>query len=334
MGLPAPDREPFPLPTPCQRVLALNEQLGWLLYESVPGKIHLWSQPARAIVFQREGNYLAAKSDPEGLWLTLEASSHVELVRPLTGKSYGELLAHKTDSDPYFVTTSAFSPDGQFLVVGGCTENAARCSAQVFRVDGLLASSPPLTSNLTHDDGIRDLAFSRDSRILVTVGEDRLARTWDTHDWRPKGPVMQHSGEVWFASVSSDGTRLLTASQSRLGRTDVLRFWDLTTGQSLSSRCLVGGQITAIGHLPGRQEWAFEQRLDQLDMNPISQIYRQPLVDAQIEDLRNTARATMGFDMDESGGLSPIPLEVQRASFERVRARQLAPPPKAVLSAP
>jgi len=62
----------------------------------------------------------------------------------------------------------------------------------------------------------------------VTASHDGSARVWDAINGRQLTEV-KHSGRVWSARFSSDGTRIVTASHD-----GTARVWDAQTGQPLT----------------------------------------------------------------------------------------------------
>ncbi len=74
-----------------------------------------------------------------------------------------------------------FSPDGRFVVAGGA-DNNIRVWRFVSRDKPRI--NPMIQARFAHEGPILRLAFTSDGTRLVTVGEDRGIKVWDTRDYR------------------------------------------------------------------------------------------------------------------------------------------------------
>lgn len=103
-----------------------------------------------------------------------------------------------------------------------------------------------------HEGNINAQVFSRDGRWLVTASDDHTMRMWDLAGLSPgegraavKGVASRvfegHTDEVWGATLSPDGARIVTAGKDR-----TLRLWDRNTG---SSRVIDSGHATPIAEV-------------------------------------------------------------------------------------
>lgn len=111
--------------------------------------------------------------------------------------------------------SAVFSPDGKFIVSGGGR------GARMWRVP-----RPPELRG--HTDIVWSVAWSPDSKSLVTAGGDNTPRVWDAASAQQRSALQGHTDAVWMASFSPDGKRILTASVDRTAR-----LWNAETGKSL-----------------------------------------------------------------------------------------------------
>jgi WD40 repeat protein len=118
-------------------------------------------------------------------------------------------------------------------------------------------SAPPreLTGHL---GDVRQLAFSRDGRALVTASSDRTARVWPLAEAAAGAsaganativPVVLkggHSAALTAAAFSADGRRVVTASTD-----NSLRLWDAASGKELSAIHRHAEAVNAVVFGPG-----------------------------------------------------------------------------------
>jgi WD40 repeat protein len=127
-----------------------------------------------------------------------------------------------------------FSPDGTWLATISAT-NVYIWNA----VDGTLKWVLP------HVDSIEHVAFSPDSRLLVTcVGSpgtyiERDAQIWDVTSGTLIGRPLHHSDGVKYAEFSHDGKRVVTSSEDA-----TVRVWEVPSGRLLSPPLLHSSTVT------------------------------------------------------------------------------------------
>ncbi|MBI2946810.1 MAG: hypothetical protein HYY23_04130, partial [Verrucomicrobia bacterium] len=110
------------------------------------------------------------------------------------------------------VLYAIFSPDGQRIAtISG--NNAARVWDA--------ANGEGLTPHLRHARQVTHLAFSPDSKVLVTTSAN-LIRIWDANTGEPVTPPIMHPDAVFSAEFGPDGERIVTGCRD--GRA---RVWNL-----------------------------------------------------------------------------------------------------------
>jgi WD40 repeat protein len=199
----------------------------WLHALSDPTKLRLWDvrTPMLPRVLQVVGDELGVGAgrviSPNGKWLaTLSNPASVVHLTDLTQSPPAEhILPHDAVAPP------VFSPDGHWLATGGWSDTA-------IRLWDLTVSEPQNNPILLqgHGGAIRSLAFSADSRRLVSGADDTLAMVWDLAATDPSAkPLVLPGGDgrsiIRTVAISSDGRHVLTGSWEP---DYAARIWDLS----------------------------------------------------------------------------------------------------------
>ncbi len=109
------------------------------------------------------------------------------------------------------VSSVAFSPDGQFLLVGSWDKYALLCDLQ----------QDKWIQHLQHAAGISSVAFSPDGQLILTGSHDKTARLWDLQG-NTVSNFEGHAESVNGAVFAPDGKTILTGSRDKTAR-----LWDL-----------------------------------------------------------------------------------------------------------
>ncbi|MBY5904156.1 TIR domain-containing protein [Rhizobium leguminosarum] len=132
-----------------------------------------------------------------------------------TDMPLGAAMIHENPWIEVGIGSGAFSPDGSRL---------ATISADTVKLwDG--KTGTPIGA-MEHTKPVNSVAFSPDSKLIVTASTDTTARVWDAMTGAPIGSAMKHGGPIDSVSFSSGGQRILTASDEDA----TARVWDATTG--------------------------------------------------------------------------------------------------------
>jgi len=126
----------------------------------------------------------------------------------------------------------AWSPDGAIVAV---------CNGGEPTIDLLDPQSLELVRRWPHGHSglIYSVAFSPDSRRLVTTAEDGIARVWDTATGARLHDLVGHASRVLCAAFSPDGKRIATG-----GHDHNVRLWDAET-------------FDQVARLIGHESWVY-----------------------------------------------------------------------------
>ncbi len=136
----------------------------------------------------------------------------------------GELLA-TFSGHTNSIYAPSFSRDSRWMVTPSFDQ-----SARVWDV-----SSGTVKVVLVDTQSMLAASFSPDSSRVVTAGGTSIlggpspARVWDTQNGRVMADLLGHTGLVYTAEFSSEGRRVVTASQDRTAR-----IWDAESGKTLA----------------------------------------------------------------------------------------------------
>lgn len=149
---------------------------------------------------------------------------------------------------------AAFTADGRFAVTASregvvklwtafagreMVQAASHAGVAAFTPDGRQwAASPAWNGTFVYDSdtgglvaefplqrgGPVSMAFSPDSRYLVTVGSEKVARIWDLRERQPAGLLRGHDRAVWCVDWSADGRWIATGDWA-----GVVRIWDASS---------------------------------------------------------------------------------------------------------
>jgi WD40 repeat protein/serine/threonine protein kinase len=162
--------------------------------------MHLCSQATSTVEIGAPVDAVAVSPDGRRI-VTANWNGRAEL-RDASSRKVIATLPHEGK----YVHAAAFSPDDNLIATGSNDES------------GFLklwdAKSGQFLRNLDgHADAVLHVAFSRDSRRLLTSSYDKSARLWDVTAGRELQSFVGHDWWVWDAEFSPDEKSIVTASQ-------------------------------------------------------------------------------------------------------------------------
>jgi len=183
----------------------------------------------------REGNILrgheqgvlAIALDPSDRYIV---STGKDRTLKLWDAKSGELLSERVEAHQSSIYDVAISPDGKYLASAGNDGNQAALRIwEISEIDGKLQLSAEPKHKLTaHDGSVYGVDFHpKDSRRLVSAGQDQTLRLWDVETGRQvTPPIVGHFSSVRDAEFSPDGGSIVSGSVD-----NTIRVWDAATGR-------------------------------------------------------------------------------------------------------
>ena len=186
-------------------------------------------QPA-GVPLQHGGQVCAVQLSADGsLALTGSLDGEARLWQVETGQQIGETLVFIGDARR--VNVLVFSPDGKTALITSANGSAQLRDAATFRPRGA-------TLNHEKDKPITAAVFMADGKSVVTGGNDKAVRLWNTVDGRPLLPPIRHPGDVMCVAVSPDGKLLASACDGSA------RLWSIATGKPFGAPLIHHGLVS------------------------------------------------------------------------------------------
>jgi WD40 repeat protein len=89
------------------------------------------------------------------------------------------------------------------------------------------------------------VAFSSDSKTLVSGGDDKALKVWDLNTGKLKQTIQSPSGKMLSVAISPDGKTIVSG-----GGDSMVRLWDLTTGKQKAMLKGHMGDVVAVAIRP------------------------------------------------------------------------------------
>ena len=233
---------------------------------SQEGTIRLWDigtgtdvSPSKSLGYR----LTTVAYSPVGSWFltggqTSEGVGVIDRWDAVTGKSLGSSL-----KPPGPVEALAISPDGKLILSGsGLIDESGEVVGGVARVWNA-ATGEQVGRDLIHSDEVKSVAFSPDSKTILTGCADSMARLWDRQTGQHVGEPQPHAFPVMAVAFSRDGKTVVSGG----GRTKPLgsdegevRIWDVGTGKLLVGPLALDTLIHSVAFRPDGQSVATGSR--------------------------------------------------------------------------
>lgn len=151
---------------------------------------------------------------------------------PTSGQPQSRNCVHVLSGHSSWVTSLAFSPDGQLLASGSLDD-----SIRLWKVaEGEIARV--LTG---HTKAVNCVAISPDGHLLVSGSDDRSLRLWQVQTGQVLRVLPGHARDVIAVAISPDGQLLASGSEDR-----TVRLWKLANGEQIRAFSGMAGIVRSI----------------------------------------------------------------------------------------
>ena len=138
---------------------------------------------------------------------------------------------------PSTVLSMAADPVGGRLVVLDTKYRMGLIDCHTWRVNW--DNSAKHDPSFSHFQGVRDVRFSRDRKLIVTASDDDTAALWSAETGVRLATFRGHAQTVKDADISPDNSRVATVSDDQ-----TVRLWDSKTGLELTTLGSAGNGLT------------------------------------------------------------------------------------------
>jgi WD40 repeat protein len=167
---------------------------------------------AYAAAFSPDGKYVlgseAGRNEED-----MDGKNNLRLYDADSGKLLRQFVGHTG-----YVWRAFFSPDGKKIASVGCND-------QTFRVWDPETAKCLVTGKDAHDGNVVGLAWTPDSKYVLTSGRDRTCKLWDAETGKLAKTFTGFSDDVEAVAISKDGKRFLA------GETKVVHVVDMDSAK-------------------------------------------------------------------------------------------------------
>src|SRR5262245_1728788 len=278
-----------------------------------------------AVVINNDGSLIASAAG--GRWIKInEARS-------------GRELFTMTQERSVYVYSLAWSADGRLIA---SSQLETRAGMNLTRLDELENSAESYDNSIIlwdaaegrelrrisgHMSNIRATAFSPDSRLLASVGDDAVVKLWDTATGRELVTFKGHSQSVKAVAFSSDGKLLVSVSDDGSAR-----LWDVNSGETLATLVTLNGGadwlvVTPDGLFDGTPGawsqilWRFSPN-DIFDVAPVEIFFNEYFYPGLLSDIVSGKRPRAARDVERIDHRRPS-LKLSHADTQHAPGRTI-----------
>jgi WD40 repeat protein len=173
----------------------------------------------RSLIFTADGKYLLSAGEDKV----------VRVWDWRAGKTVRSIRGQLSIGSEGKIFSMALSPDGHWLAVGGFFAPSGIMGPDrgwdIRLYDFATGELKALLKG--HTNTIYALAFSPDSKLLISAGADHTAIIWNIEKRQPlHSPLQGHTGAIYGAGFTPDGLRAVTSSFDK-----TLQLWNVADGR-------------------------------------------------------------------------------------------------------
>ena len=183
--------------------------------------VKLWDVETGECVRTYEGHNAAVLSvaySPDEKYLASGSlDGTVRLWLPYIDMEAGLFDKHKSE-----VVSISFSPDGDRVVIASCDNTVRIWNHPMMKEERIYDG---------HEGPVFSASFDQEGKRVVSAAKDGTVRVWDVEStaFDPILEIETHSHPMQYATITSDGKKILTATDT------YVKIWDAFTGEELHS---------------------------------------------------------------------------------------------------
>lgn len=143
------------------------------------------------------------------------------------------------------VKSVAFSPDGKTVASGGADAGGGGTPDYSIKIWDAETGNAKSTLKSEHSGAVTSLAFSSDSKLLASGGEDSFIYIWDIQKPQSTNKLRDHNGAVRSVKFWPDDKTLVSG-----GDDGVVRLWDPKALGTAPKKLPHGGKVYSVAVSP------------------------------------------------------------------------------------